>query len=332
MTITDIITEYGAYYEQAGQNKNRILGMLSQGIETPKHATPIKTDDTIFRLSQLAIGEIIQGFQKAWTPKAPIAITPNELRLEHFKVDLELTPDDIEATWLGFLASEAVDRKDWPLVKFLIEHPDQGIIASINRDMELKEYGFGEKTAITPNTASAAGKTMDGLITLIKKGVAAETMNSIDIGELSKATIVAQLEEFIDQINQEYQHTKMNMYISPQWFRHYLRDKRAEGYYMITSPNQVSEAVDFSNITLLPLPSIGGSDIFFVTPKTNLLHLTKKGNNKTKFQLQERHRVVSVLADWWEGLGFGIDAAVWTNYTGEDAGSSGDSGGSAQGS
>ncbi len=323
MNVADIITEFGAYYEQASQNKNRILGMLSQGLETPKHCTPVKTDDTIYRLASLQIGDLVQAFQKSWTPKDDIAFKPNELRLHHFKVDLEVTPDDIEATWLGFLASDAVTRKDWPLIKFLIEHPSQGIIAAINRDMETKEYGQGVATDVTPGTAGVTGKTMNGLVTLMQAGVDDGTMNSININTLDKDTIFDQVEAFVDGISEVYQNVSMNIHMSPQWAKYYHRDKRAQGFYTIASDAQIKNTIDFMPQMVVPLPSLSGTSVIFATPKTNLIHLTKKGENKNRFDLQESKRVVNILADWWEGIGFGINGAVWTNLqpTGSGSGS-----------
>lgn len=321
MDISNIILEYGTYYEQAGQNKNRILGMLSQGIETPKYCTPVKTDDTIFKLSTLSIGDLVQAFQKGWTPKSDIAFKPNELRLHHFKVDLELTPDDIEATWLGFLASEAVDRKDWPLVKFLLEHPTQGIIAAINRDMENKEYGKGVATDPSSGVAGVTGQTMNGLVTLLQAGVDDATINSINIGTLDKDTIFDQIELFVDGISEIYQGVPMNIHLSPTWAKYYHRDKRAQGFYTIASDAQIKNTIDFMPQMVVPLPSLSGTSTIFATPKTNLLHLTKKLTNKNKIKLEESKRTVNLLADWYEGLGFGMNGVVWTNMQAAGSGS-----------
>ncbi len=326
MDISDIITEFGAYYEQAGQNKNRILSMLSQGIVTPKYCTSVKTDDTVFKLSQLVMGNIVQAFQKTWTPKTPAAFKPNELRLYKFKIDEEIDPDDIEATWLGFLASASVSRAEWPIVKFLIEHPDQGYIAAINRDMELKEYGHGEATEVTPGIPGVTGQTMNGLIKLLTSGVEAETINSVDIGALDKDTIFDQVELFIDGISEIYQNVAMNVHLSPKWAKYYHRDKRAQGFYSFAGEQEIKAGItgkiDFTPQMVVPLPSLSGSDVIFATPKANLIHLTKKGENKTKIKIEESKRSVFFMADWYEGLGFGIDAAVWTNITpNEDSGS-----------
>ncbi len=325
MNVSEIVTAFGAYYESSGQNKSRILSLLSQGLETPMHCTPVKTDDTVFKLGQITSGTIVQAFQKGWTPKSPHAFQPNELRLFKIKIDDELYPDDIEAIWLGFLGGDTNMKKDWPLVKYLIEHPEQGYIATINRDMELLEYGKGVYVEPTPGTAGIAGNSMDGLVVQLQRGVDKETINSINIGALDKDTIFDQVELFVDGIDRLYQSVQMPVYMDPNWVRHYLRDKREQGFYSFSSEgevNRLSMNVDFTLNRLVPLPSLVGTNVMFATPKVNLLHLTKRSQNKTQFNIQEYRRNVSIMADWWEGLGFGIDGAVFTNIQPSASGSS----------
>lgn len=47
MNVSEIITAFGAYYLNSGQNMNNILRMLTQGAVTPSFMTPIKTEETI---------------------------------------------------------------------------------------------------------------------------------------------------------------------------------------------------------------------------------------------------------------------------------------------
>lgn len=325
MNVSEIVTAYGAYYKDEGQNKNRILGLLSQGLVTPQYCTPVKTDDTIFRLGRLTMGSIVQAFQKAWTPKNPEAFAPNELRLFKFKIDEEIDPDDIEATWLGFLASGSISRADWPLIKFLIEHPEQGYIAAINRDMEMYEYGKGEATTPTPGVAGVTGKTMNGFIKLLTDGVNAGTINSIPIQTLDKDSIFDQVELFVDGISEIYQSVMMPVFMSPSWAKYYHRDKRIQGFYSFAGEQEIKSGItgkiDFTPQYVVGLPCLSGTDVIFSTPKANMLHLTKKGANKTQFKIEEYRRNVSLLADWWEGLGFGMDGAVFTNILASGSGS-----------
>ena len=321
MTIADLITEFGAYYEASGQNKNRILGMLTQGEVTPAYMTPVKTDDTTFKLSQLTVGSIVQPFQKTWTPKNPIAFTPKELRQYQMKVDIDILPDEIEATWLGFLSGDSISRAEWPLIKFLMEHPEQGLLKAIQRDMEMYEYGHGVYANPSTGVAGAVGTSMQGFIQQITDGVEAATINSINISALDKDTILDQVELFIDGISSVYQGVKMDVFMSEKWAKYFMRDKRNAGYYVISDQGKLKNDIDFSMQQVVALPSLHDTDIIFATPKSNFIHLMKKTANKNKMKIEESHRTVSLLTDWWEGVGFGIDAAVFTNLQASGSGS-----------
>jgi hypothetical protein len=313
MDIQEIVSAFGTYYLNSGQNMARIRGLLSQGLVTPSICTAVVTDDTVYQIGALAVGNVVQSFQKGWTPKNAAAFTPNEIRTYRFKVDEVLSPDDIDNTWLAFMRSDDPDRAKWPLVRYLIEHPDAGYIAMINSNMELLEYGKGIYTAPTTGVAGVTGQGMNGLIKLLQLGVDGGTINSIDIETLAKASIFDQVEAFIDGISAIYQAVPMNLCMSPEWARAYLQDKRAQGFYTVPSDNSISLGIDFTVQKIVPLPSLAGTDVIFATPKTNLLHLTSKSSNKTNIRIESARREVSFFCDWREGLGFGMDAAVWTN-------------------
>lgn len=313
MDFSEIITAFGAYYLNSGQNMARIRGMLSQGLVTPGICTPVKTDDTVYQMAQLSVNSVVQPFQKGWTPKNAAGMIPNELRLYHLKMDESIWPDDVEDTWAGFLSGPGVDRKDWPLIRFLLEHPDQGYLSKINSDMELLEYGKGVYVAPTPGTAGITGSSMNGLIHQLQSGVDDSTINSLNIGALVKETIFDQVEQFVDGIAEIYQHVAMDVCMSPAWAKAYLRDKRTQGFYTIPSAGSLDLGIDFSPQNIKALPSLNGTNVIFATPKVNLIHLTKKSANKTNIKIEEAKREVSLMCDWWEGMGFGMNAAVWTN-------------------
>jgi hypothetical protein len=90
ITTTDIVTEYGAYYVDAGQNKKRILNLLSQGREITTFATPLRTDDTIFRLANATFRTLVQPFQKAFTQKGGVDIVPREF-IQNIDVQKNIT-------------------------------------------------------------------------------------------------------------------------------------------------------------------------------------------------------------------------------------------------
>jgi len=310
ITTTAIVQEYGAYYIDAGQNKKRILNMLSQGSEIVKYATPIKTDDTIFRLANATFHSLVQPFQKTFTQKGGVDIVPNEIRQYRFKLDDEFMPDEFYATWLGFLTAQQVDRKEWPFVKWLIEvyYKNQ-----IDQDMELNEYYKGVYATPQAGVAGEDGTGMNGVQLLLKAGVEVGTINSIDIGELNSSTIFDQIETFTDKISEVYQGIKMNVFLSRRWFKKYMQDKRVQGFYQKFSDKDIDSGIDFTPLNVIGLASMVGTDDIFCTPAQNFLHVAPATITKNSFKFEEAKRAVAVMADWSEGLGFGINQAVWTN-------------------
>ncbi len=310
ITTTAIVQEYGAYYIDAGQNKKRILNMLSQGSEIVKYATPIKTDDTIFRLANATFHSLVQPFQKTFTQKGGVDIVPNEIRQYRFKLDDEFMPDEFYATWLGFLTAQQVDRKEWPFVKWLIEvyYKNQ-----IDQDMELNEYYKGVYATPQAGVAGEDGTGMNGVQYLLKAGVEQGTMNSVDIGELNASTIFDQIEAFTDEISEVYQGVKMNVFMSRHWLKKYLQDKRVQGFYQKFSEKDIDSGIDFTPLNVIGLASMVGTEDIFCTPAQNFLHVAPATITKNSFKFEEAKRAVAVMADWSEGLGFGINQAVWTN-------------------
>jgi len=318
ITTEAIIQEYGAYYMDAGQNKKRILQLLSQARELTDLATPIKTDDTIFRLANATFRTLVQPFQKAFTQKGGVTIIPNEIRVFRFKIDDEFIPDELYATWLGFMTQKSVDRKDWPFVKWLIE---VYYARQIDQDMELNEYYKGVYAAPVAGVAGVDGTGMNGLQKQLQTGVNAGTINSVDIEALDASTIFDQVELFTDSIAEVYQGIKMNVFLSRAWYKKYMQDKRAQGFYQRTSEKMIDAGIDFTPLDVKPLACMVGTDDIFCTPVENLLHITPATITKNQFKLEEAKRSVAVMADWAEGLGFGIDQAVWTNIQSTGSGS-----------
>lgn len=305
--VTDIVKEYGAYYINSGQNRNRLMQLLLFGRETTKYARQVKTDDTVYRLAKDFITSLVQPFQKAWTPKGDLKFEPVPIPLFKMKVDFDLYPDDIEDNWLGFLASENKSRSEWPLIRYVME---VHLIKKINEDMELKEVYKGVRSEPTAGTAGATGTSMNGLQTLLKKS---DKINRLVMDPLEASTIYDQIEESYESITEEYQNTPMIVCVAPKWRRAFLKDKRNLGYYDISSAKQIDDTLDFSPARVIGLPSMIGTNDLFITPKDNFLHITKKGKNAGAFKVEESKRCVSIMTDWWEGVGFGLDEIIWTN-------------------
>lgn len=309
---TDIVASFGSYYLNEGQNLDRLKAAIRQPAVTPSYAKPIITENDVYRSANTILGEIVQGFQKAFTGKGDLTFIPNEIRLRNAKIDVALYPDDVKASWLGFLSSlTEQDRAAWPIVRYILESE---IAPQIAHDLETKAYWGGSYVAPTPGVAGTAAGTMDGLKKLIDTGLVAGTMNAVALTTLpATSTMFESVEEFTDSMladNGALEGAKIRVFMEPKFLRNYFRDKRN------THGNDVNyvagvNVVDFTpNIELVGLPSMAGSGYIFATPADNFLHV-RKVNGMQDPKVEENRREVSLMLDWYEGIGFAYNELVY---------------------
>lgn len=306
VVTTSLVTAFGAYYLEEGQNMDRLKSAIRTPAVTPSYAIPIITESDMYRTSNTKLGEIVQSFQKAFTAKGDITFEPNEIRLRNAKIDLSLYPDDVKGKWLGFLASLTIqERSEWPIVRYLLE---KEVVPQIPNDLETKAYWGGSYVAPTAGTAGTAAGTMDGLKKLIDAGITATTVNAVTLSAVPvAANMFEMVEEFADSMmadNEALSSTTIRIYMEPKFVRDYFRDKRnthgADTNYNTTGINKV----DFmENVEIVGLPSMAGSGYIFATPVDNFVHV-RKVNGMATPKVEESKREVFLMLDWWEGIGF----------------------------
>lgn len=310
--ISQIVDQYGKYYIDAGQNQDRVLKLLKQKTVTTEHAVPKQTKDTVYRLANAKFATRVQAFQKTFTEKGGAEFIPQEIHLRQLKVDETFYPDDITESWLGFLSGlDVADRKDWPIVRYMVEHD---ILPQIPHDMEMLVYGKGKYKAPTAGTASAAEDAMDGLIALCDAGIlnANSPMNSIVLdGVIDATNAVAKLESVKKSIPRLYRdNIKMKVFVDPEIFDNYQENYRDRFSRDPRYSDALAGTIDFAtNLELVPLPSLSETGAIIVTPAENFLHI-RRGNQQAP-TVQSLKREVFIMTDWWEAIGFGFNELVW---------------------
>lgn len=318
MTVAEIISAYGAYYQNAGQGVQSLYQVLKVPFETETAFTPIYTDDTIWRAARATFNKVLQPFQRAFTPIQTGAFQPLEIRMFHVKGEVVEYPDDLEATWLGFLASTNLKRSEWPIVRWMLENQ---FYPQLKQDLELDGIGRGQYVAPTPGTPSEPIKSMDGIQTTMNAQITAGRITPISMGEIpdSDKDFVNYIEDFADMIDKKYWSLPMDLILSQSLARKYARGYR----------EKYSKDVDFSaaggvrvlltNLTLKPLASMNlqnnnaACNRIFCTPKNNMVLLKKKTVNMNLVDIQAVDRDVKVMTDFWLGQGFVLPEIVFCN-------------------
>jgi hypothetical protein len=309
VSLTDLKNEFGTYIATAQKD---ILKRLTQKTESMKYMKTISSKDLEHRAAQAVIDDLVQGFQKGFTPKGTATFTPLTLVQRRHKIDMSFYPDDVVESWIGFLADIGKTRKEWPITRFII---DELVIPKVDENRELLLIGKGKYEAPVTDVAQATGKSMDGFVTILEEQFAdpATKVNFFDggvVGPMTKENIVEFVEEFVDWISELYQGIPMNVYLSPSWFRAYKRLFR-ETYGTNSDFNGQNEVILDSNKKLIALPSMAGKDVIFCTPKDNFIRLTNANEGASNIEIQADVRNILVFGDWYESVGFGVAEAIF---------------------
>ena len=312
MVISEIISEFGAYYLKNGQNATRLYQLLRANSTTSELFTPVLTDETIWRAAQVIQKRVLQAFQKAYTPIDSAEFKPLEIRMFKMKIDESQYPDDLEASWLGFLAGNKTDRTTWPFIKWYVE---EMLIPQTLEDLELNEIFWGVRVEPTPGTPGDAGNGMDGINKIIMDLQTANKIDPILTGALETdiEAFVDQIEEFADGINAKYAMANMSLNMSETLAKRYRRgyDKK---YGKNTNSNGKNDVeVSKTNLIVNGLPSMIGSDGIWCSPKANCIKLMKRTENINNFEVEKVDRQVKMYTDFSMGVGFIIPGAVFTN-------------------
>lgn len=313
--VDDILEEYGHFYEKGNQSRERMIMGFMEAPETTKLATHIDTKkDTIYKLINPMFESVLQSFQLGFTPKGAVAFLPNPIHLNHMKVDYKFFPQAIEDSYMAFLKGDSSRNiEEWPIVRYMLE---VYLVDKAREDKELNEVYKGVFVEPVEGTPSTPGTNMDGIHKRLLDGAVdfQKPINIIHgIGELNKNTIFDQIELYDEKIEDKYVGKKLIHFVSPQFKRAFLKDKRSKGYLWIDSIDKLTADIDFTEHVIVGVPSMRGTTHIWTTLQENFLHLTNgKEISQNDVDIQKFDRQVKFLVDWWEGVGFGYNCMVWT--------------------
>ena len=303
-----ILEEYGRFYENSGQGMDRLKRALMVPATTlENYATRINTKDDIYKMATEEWEDVLQPFRIQFEPKAGVKFIPNAIVLNHIKIDAEFSPMGIYHSWMAFLAGDQNKIENWPITRYFVEVYLKRKIDN-NRELKAVYKGVRDDNGTTPESC------MDGIKRKLIEG-ANNTDNPINVihgvDAFTEENIFDEIEAYDRKIDELYDGENIIHFVAPKWVRAMKTAKRAAGYYFINSPDQINADIDFTKHVVCGVPSMKGTDDIFSTMKENLLWLTNR--SKFDFDIQKENRMIKVLADWMEGVGFGCNAMVWTS-------------------
>lgn len=319
LSVTSLKSAFGKAIGTPASRKDIDLAFLVPS-KTEAEFNLIPTDKTEVRRVRAAVDQVLQKFQAQATPNGIVTLTPRTILLQDLKYELEIDPDVIEDSYLGFMANpDNNDRKSWTITQFVM---NELMIQKGRENFELSEVYKGVAAAITPGTASALGASFDGLGKLIADNIADYTVVA---GPAAWSTdpvdFVTQVEEWVELcratselnrsiIDNSVDKIHMSQTLA-QRFRTGMQLKYNVNYAQVSMPMAVFVA---PNIAVVGLPSMSGKDRVIMTFKENRAAYIKRPESENGMGISEANPYKPMLyAKFWKGIGFWHPNYVFVN-------------------
>jgi hypothetical protein len=319
INVTTLKSSFGKYIGTPASRADIDKAFLVPSI-TETEFNMIPTDVVQVRRVKAAVDQVLQRFQAVISPAGTVSFTPRSIDLQELKYELELDPDVIEDSYIGFLANpDNNSRKDWLITRYIIE---ELMIAKGRENFELHEAYKGVTGSITPGTATALGASFNGLGKLIADNIADF---SVVTGPTAWPTdpkdFVTAIEEWIEsacassetnRVIIENAVDKLHMSTSlAKRFKQGMREKYNVNYGQINDPMTVFTA---ENISVKGLPSMSGKDRIFMTFKENRAGYIKRPGSENNMGISEANPYKPLAyAKFWKALGFWHPEYVFVN-------------------
>lgn len=311
--ITELAASLGAYHRTHEQELYSKLLNKEYSQRLFRTIPGIKDE---YIADEFLLTEILQPYQKDWTPKGDPTFSPETLKARRIKIDMELDPVDLEKTWEGKRIDGSLPEGQQLLEGYIMDQ----ILIKAKKEIEYSIAFKGVYAAPTAGTAGAANTSANGLLKTVTDAITATKITPVATGAITASNARDAFEQVFDGVDTDFQDQPLIALASGQLTRWYKRDYRAE-----FGPNQDYKGmngedkavyIDGTETQIVPIPGMNGSQRIIITTPENLLRVIdgtgEDGDLNLRFQVNRR--IIEVLGDFKMGWGFGIiEGLAWAN-------------------
>lgn len=257
--------------------------------------------------------EVIQAFQKQFTPKGTTSFVPYINEAFHQKVDFQIDNiDELYDGYLNFFTDETKLRKDWPFVRYvMVEH----IMPKMLNELNI-QAAQGSYVAPTSGTAGPSIAAANGILTIVENEISDANLDEITTGAIDATNAVNKIEGFLDSIDALDPNVLKSckyVFCNKTIARHYQRNYRQLFGSTNAAGTKGQLKLDDYNLEVVGLDAFAGKNRLMTTPDQNLVVGYNKIYQPNSMDVQLDKRVVNLLADFWRGYGFRTLQNVYVN-------------------
>jgi hypothetical protein len=270
-------------------------------------------DRVVFK--QVEVGEVAQAYQKGWTPKGDLRITPEEYMIRYMKVDKDIEPNDLRQTYLADYIPGAASEENELIRKF---YQEMVLRAAEDTDNALINGKYAAPTAGEPGGAL---DMVDGLKEVVKSFVNKGQITPFESEQLDESNACTTLRELWKQIPPRFRYSpKLRCYIFDATWDLY-RENYDMTYGLLNVNNNTPTRIHNTSCEVVVLPYGGVSDMALFTMDGNIRLIDNQPSDLMRFEVQKDKRTFNFMMDWAAGIGFVVagksdvpeEQFVWCN-------------------
>lgn len=284
---------------------------LMTGVDFEQYMTPVSGQKGTWTSTSSMRSEFFQPYQKGFTPKGGVTLTPYTNQVYRNKINVLL--DNLDELFDTYLAEILVDETrtpdNYPFVKWLFEN--EIVPGMIEERRIISARGIATPVAV-PGTPGDSIDTADGIFTVVAKEITATNIVPIVTGAITSTNIVDAVETFKDGLaSASAKDVVKQIFMSGTMFDWYMRkDRELHGKDNDWSGNKAK--LYGTNIELVGLTQMNGSKRMIATQPGNMVKLYDQ-NVLPKLTVQLFNEDVKILGSDHRGYGFKTLDTVFAN-------------------
>lgn len=294
-------------------NKNypQFMRVLKYGDDVSQHITTVTSVDGYYTIPRATIGELIQGFQKAFVAKGKINFIPESIFVRRSMVDYPFLAQDHYDKWYSKLdRSTDTDRpltpQTYPFAQYIVELLQEQMI-----DDETVKVAFkGNYKPIVADVPQQSKFASEGIYTCVKRLIKEGKIIPIFVGTFDASNILDFTTDFFNKINELYQMKAMKCFTSianrrlyNKEFKDTYADSNAERTGLDLRNNRPIFLED-SNTEIVGFGGMAGLKTLIVTPQTNVVKVVSQF--MTPFQAKMPFKEILFMGDYGRAYGIGM--------------------------
>ncbi|KAA5532796.1 hypothetical protein [Paenimyroides baculatum] len=305
--LDQVQEELGTYIQE---NPNLLSSMVYEAeITVNKYAQTLTKINGEYPMVHSLMSHVVQGFKSEWQELGEANFRAKLLKSFKQKVNFSFKPSDMLGTWLAKLYTEGKDAKDHQISEHITDDLKKQVII----DLEILSME-GERD--DANADGEFGKSLNGLLTLLKKGLlsATDPMFSIPLEVAVLANILDVVEEFETGIPLRY--AKGPVFMSRPMallYKKAWRDTYGDNTDFSANSAGRTPLLDLE-IIVLPIPG----NVIFTTVDGNLKRLIDIIDKPEITDIQKQDYVLKLFMEFTLNYDFAINQLVFVgNFDGD---------------